>query len=299
MKQKTTIRQLALACAAGALATVTLPSIAGTARIVNAEGQTMLFEYADGGLLRVSQEASEDGYMVLRDNTLYVVAMNDGQPMVMNASSMMKGMSGMITETAPSAATAEVVSLEKTGRSETVAGIKGEVYELTVREEGTERTTEMVMSRDPRAMEFRDAMFAMARSAVDALGEESIDQRSTDLEGRLKELDQGVLRVGQDMKITAIDSDKVADARFELPAEPMDMQSLGEMFGAMGQQQEGDGEDGTKSGGLFSGMMDALGGKAERQGDRAENKVDDKVDEKTDSAVDNALDKAFGKLFGD
>ena len=159
----------------------------------------------------------------------------------------------------------------------------------------------VVMSDDPRALEFREAMFTMARAGQAALDEE-LQAQNLDLQARLMELDLGVLRVGSDMKVTAISGDTVAAARFELPAEPMDMQGLGSMLGGMSQPGATQPQDtsGTEpeekqSGGLFSNMMNAIGGKAERQTDRAEKKVDNKVDRETD----NALDKAFGKLFGD
>jgi len=277
-----------------------LPASAGTATIANSDGSTMTFEYRGDDLLRVGG-VEDESYMLVRDNTLYVVSFNNGEPMVIDASSMMKGFSGMVQQAAPSATTAEFVSLEKTGRSETVAGIKGEVYMLTTNEDGVERTQEIVMSDDKRAIEFRDAMFIMGRAAMDAFGEEQLKEDNKDLEKKLEEMNLGVLRVGEDMTVTALSGDSIAAARFELPAEPMDMQGLGAMMGAMGQssgQEAGDDSEG-KSGGFFSGMMDALGGQADRQADRTEQKVDNKVDRETDNAVDSAVDKVFGKLFGD
>lgn len=282
-----------------ALATA-LPASAGTATIANSDGSTMTFEYRGDDLLRVGG-MEDESYMLVRDNTLYVVSFNDGEPMVINASSMMKGFSGMVQQAAPSATTAEFVGLEKTGRSETVAGIKGDVYMLTTNEDGVERTQEVVMSDDKRAIEFRDAMFIMGHAAMDAFDEEQLKENNKDLEKKLGEMNLGVLRVGEDMTVTELSGDRIAAARFELPAEPMDMQGLGAMMGAMGQpsgeQSDADGE--AQSGGLFSGMMEAFGGKADRQADRTERKVDNKVDRETDNAVDKTVDKVFGKLFGD
>ena len=280
-----------------------LPAAAGTATIANSDGTTMTFEYRGGDLLRVGG-MEDESYMLVRDNTLYVVNFNDGEPMVIDASSMMKGFSGMVQQAAPSATTAGFVSLEETGRSETVAGIKGEVYLLTTNEDGVERTQEVVMSDDARAIEFRDAMFIMGRAAMDAFGEQQLAEDNKDLQKELEEMNLGVLRVGDDMTVTELSGDRIAAARFELPAEPMDMQGLGAMMGAMGESsgEEAD-ADGKQSGGIFSGMMDALGGQADRQADwqadRTEQKVDNKVDQESDNAVDKAVDKVFGKLFGD
>jgi len=286
---------LAFACA--------LPAVAGTATVASSEGETMTFEYRGDDLLRVGG-VEDQSYMLVRDNTLYVVSFNDGEAMVINASSMMKGFSGMLQQAAPPATTAEFVSLEKAGRSETVAGIKGEVYLLTTKEDGEERTQEVVMSDDKRAIEFRDALFIMGRAAMEAFDDYQLPEDDKDVQKQLEAMNLGVLRVGEDMKVTSLSGDSIAAARFELPAEPMDMQGLGAMMGAMGESsgQGGDSSDG-EGGGFFSNMMGALGGKADeqadRQTDRTEQKVDSKVDEETDNAVDKAVDKVFGKLFGD
>lgn len=276
-----------------------LPALAGTATITAGdEGQSMTFEYAGDDLLRMS--TSEDTYMLVRDNTLYIVGNEGGEPMVFNASSMMRGFSGMMQQAAPAATTNEFVSLEATGRTETVAGIEGEVYLLTMREEGEERTEDVVMSDDERAIEFRDALFMMARATMAALDNPESKANSEEMEARLRDTGMGILRVGQEMTVSRITGERVAAARFELPAEPMDMQGLGAMMGSMGQGQGDAGRaDGQQeSGGMFSGMMKALGGQADRQADRASEQVDEEVQEETDNAVDKALDKAFGKFFG-
>jgi len=276
-----------------------LPALAGTATVTAGdEGQSMTFEYAGDDLLRMS--TSEDTYMLVRDNTLFIVGNEGGEPMVFNASSMMRGFSGMMQQAAPAATTNEFVSLKKTGRSETVAGIEGEVYMLTMREEGKERTEEVVMSDDDRAIEFRDALFMMARATMAALDNPESKANSEEMEAQLRDTGMGILRVGQEMSVSSISGEKVAAARFELPAEPMDMQGLGAMMGSMGQGQgDADSADGQEgSGGMFSGMMKALGGQADRQTDRASEQVDEEVQEEADNAVDKALDKAFGKFFG-
>lgn len=272
---------------------------AGTATVIAGEGeQSMTFEYASNDLMRMS--TSEDSYLLVRDNTLYIVGNEGGEPMVFNASSMMRGLSGMIQQAAPAATTNEFVSLEETGRSETVAGIVGDVYLLTVLEDGSKRTDEVVMSGDARAIDFRNALFMMARATMTALDDPDAAANSKELEARLRDTGLGILRVGDEMTVSEISGDKVAAARFELPAEPMDMQGLGAMMSAMGKDgaaAQGDGEK-AQSKGLFSGMMGALGGQADRQTDRAADRVDDEVQEETDNAVDKALGKAFGKLFG-
>ena len=266
-----------------------LPAAAGTATIASSDGEAMTFEYRGDDLLRVG--VADESYMLVRDNTLYVVSMNNGEPMVINASSMMKGFSGMVQQAAPPATTADFVSLEKTGRAETVAGIRGDVYLLTTEEDGRAQTRELVMSDDARAIEFRDAMFIMGHAAMEALDDYPRPDDDKDVQKQLEAMNLGVLRVGEDMTVTSLSGDNVAAARFELPAEPMDMGGLGAMMG--GSSGERGGSNG-ETGGVFSNMMGALGGK---QADRGEQQNNNGKEAAPDS--DNAVKKALGKLFGD
>lgn len=283
-----------------ALSLTTLPCTqAGTATVSSGPGDTAIFEYA-GDMLRINSD-QPDSYVVVRDGNLYAVSFNDGQPMVIDAGSMMKGMANMIPQVIESDLDARLISLKDTGKGETVAGISGDVYELTFEDEnGAEQKETLVLSTDKRALEFRDALFNMMSFAA-KIADTDQPPRDDDVSKRLMALDAGVLRYGSEMTVTEISGDPVPAQRFELPAEPLDMQGLGGLFGAMSQGSSGaaDSEGSAEEqGGLFSSMMGALGGKVERQEDRAGDAVDQEIDEQTDEAVDNALGKAFGKLFG-
>lgn len=210
-----------------------LPGLAGTAVVTSSDGNESTFEY-DSGLLRMSS-GSESAYAVIRDNTFYTVMRENGQAMVFDAGSMMRGMGKAAAQQLPTDINVNVLSLQKTGRSETVAGIPGEVYELRFKDEnGKTQNEELVLSTDPRAKEFRDALFLMLNIAAKLVPGESVDS-GRDIQQRLSKLDAGVLRYGQEMAISRIDDNKVDPARFELPAPPMNMQGLGDLFKGMTQ----------------------------------------------------------------
>lgn len=303
----TELRRTALGCGLSTIAFLYAHSVvAGSATVESADGESMVFEYADGNKLRLNTQ-QDDTYMVVRDNTLYAVSYNNGQPMVVNASNVMQGfadMAKMTEQAAPSGTTAELVSIKSTGRRETVAGISGEIYEITTREEGRDVTQEVVMSSDARAIEFRDALFTMAQASTRAMDEE-LQKNSWEFRNELDAMNLGILRYGSEMKIAAIDGDTVASSRFELPAEPVDMSNLGGLMGAFGGAEgntgtgaSGSGSDpASGSGGLFSGMMDKLGGRQ----DTAEEAADAETEEETTPAsqAGEAVGKAFKKLFGD
>jgi hypothetical protein len=277
-------------------------AFAGSATVKSAEGELSTFEYNET-MLRVSIPQG-DGYLVVRDNSIYSVMQADGRTLVIDASSAMKGMGSAIAQATPSDFNAEVVSLEKTGRSETIAGIKGDVYDLRfVDEDGKEQNEELVLSDDSRALDFRDALFLMMGAAVQALDIDETTDGAKVMRNQLEALDAGILRYGGDLTLTRIDGDSVDPERFTLPAEPMDMSNLGALFGAMAAEAPADpdsenGEDETENTGLFKGMMGALGSKVNRQADRLGGSAENEVDRETDEKVDNAVGKAFGKLFG-
>lgn len=271
-------------------------SLAGSATVESPDGTQMVFEYADGNKLRLNM-SQDDTYMLVRDNTLFAVSYNEGQPMVVNASTMMKGFADLVNmaeQAAPAGATAEVVSIAATGRSETVAGIKGEIYTITTREDGEAVAQEVVMSSDARALEFRDALFTMVRASTANMDEE-LRRNSDDFRNRLGDMNMGILRYGTEMKVSAIDGSSVAASRFELPAEPIDMSNLGGILSAFGgggaADDAEDGESGV--GAMFSDMMEKFG--TNKDGSEI-----GEADKEPGPAAEagEAVGKAFKKLFG-
>ena len=268
-----------LAC----LGLLALPAAADIAEVVDGEGNRMRFEYQDQQL-RINP-ADQEGYMIVRDGRTYVVQDSDGQIMVLDLSQAMSMFGGMARAATPETVDVRVESLEATGREETVAGIPGEVWRLRyIDEDGQTRETDMVLSEDARARGFRDAVFLMAKSIADSV---DMDLEGTDkLQQQLASRDLGVLRYGQDMRITSLDTTRVDDARFVLPAEPTDLSGLGNLFGG--------GQQGGANGGGLGSLFGGNGGSdtAEDGGESADD---------AGNAVENAtkeIGKAFGKLFG-
>lgn len=256
---------LALGLAGQALADVT--------SVKTSDGQTMTYEY-EGDNLRIDI-GQQDSYMLLVDGTVYSVTRSEGEYMVVDVSQAMSMFGSAIRSAAPGAADSRVESFQATGRKETVAGIDGEVYLVKyIDHEGKAQQGEMVLSEDPRTIGFRDAIFKFARSISKSLGEE-IDPQ--ELQYQLLEKDMGVLRYGKDMTVTSIEPGAIDDARFVLPAEPMDLSGIGGILGG--------------SGGLGS-IFSSSGKSAEGQTPAAEQEA------KTSESPVEELGKAFGKLFG-
>ena len=260
----------------------------GAADVRTTDGGQMKFEYDGDSQLRINME--QDGnYMVLKGGEIYMVTNAEGQVMVLSLNQTMSMFGAQASAASPSTVEGKLLSLDSTGRKETVAGISGEVYDVRyIDQDGKERATELVLASDNRAIEFQRALFAMTSSMARAAGKSL--EGPEELQNRLTKMNMGTLRFGRDMWVTAISDRRVDPARFALPAEPTDMSAIGDMFGGA---QSGD-EDGS-TGGLMSKIF---GDQAQRQKDRVENQADREVDRQTDEAVDSAIDKAFDKLFG-
>lgn len=260
-------------------------------------------EYDGKGSLRMDGAGGQqNGYLLIRDNKAYSVITENGTPMVIDLASTMKMLGALAKNNSAQGATAgnevvRFVSLDKTGASETVAGISGNVYKLTfVDDEGQQQTEELVLSKDSRARELTSALTAMGKQMARAAGvpePEGAAKMYAEIDGS----NQGVLRYGSDFRVAAF-SGAPSASRFELPAQPQQMPNLADlMSGGASAGAEADAGAGASSGSNPLGNL--FGQKAQRQADRVEDKTDQKVDETTDRAVDKVLDKALGKLFGD
>lgn len=281
------MKHLTLRCAALLAAVLAAPAFAGSATVETGSGsdrQQALFEYR-GKQLRMQPQAQAEGTMILRDGKLYAIA----NGMVFEFASMARMMGGMgapMIQSGPDDLT-RYLGLDRTGRSETIAGASGTVHVLRYADaQGREHREEIVLSGDPRARELADAMQALSRTLMRDLGKSEAPGEAQ-LQAQIK--NQGVLRFGKDFRVVSFGGEPAA-SRFELPSAPQQMPSLGALGGGT------EAAAGSEAGG--SGVLGKLfGDKAQRQQERIEQRSDAEVDQATDEAVDNVLDKAFDKLF--
>jgi len=270
-----------------ALATASFCHTAAHADIAEVEtegGDIMTFEY-EGDMLRISPAQNSQGYMLMRDGKMYVVTENDGQPMVFDMGSAMKMFGSMAKSATPSTIDSEVLSLKATGKSETLGGIQGDVYQLRyIDHEGKERQADMVLSDDALARGFRDAIQSMALTMASSLDKDTFKdeiEAGQDLQQQLSSLNKGVLRYGRDLQVRSIKDTTVEAQRFVLPAQPTDLGGM--LSGAFGGGQ-GSGD----SGGLF-------GGQDKAQNDQTST---DEKEPSNGESMGKAVGEAFGRLFG-
>lgn len=174
-----------------------------------------------------------DAYMLVHDGVLYAVTSPAGMgPMVMNLSSL-EGMGGAAGGAPAQGAGAEVsvaraekvISMAATGRRETVAGMPGELYDVTwVDPQGAEHTDSAVLSADPLARELAQAFDTLASTTRQG----EVDARQQTVRDR----GLAILRYADSYEVIALSDKGPRPDALALPAEPTDLQ---EMMKNMGQ----------------------------------------------------------------
>jgi hypothetical protein len=238
---------------------------------------SMSFEYldTDTSRLNVSQQG-DNGYLLVRDGKAYNVGRHDGEWIVLDMAQLGKMASALGQNRSLGLEHAtQVIQMTNTGRSERVAGIKGNVYALKWRDHtGKTRHDELVLSEDRRVIAFTKAWTRAT---------ETIRRSFTDTPPAKDELmvriggkkNAGILRLGDEMVIASIEPTPDEPSRFELPAPITQMPDMGELMkGAGGSQSE------AEEGGLFGGVFGR------------------KADQETDNAIDRTINKVFDGLFG-
>lgn len=193
-------------------------------------GNNLTIHYRDADHLRM--EMAPDQFMLVSDGTVYMVRKENGQWMAMDMSAMgrmMKQMGRQAAESAPEI-DPDDYSIEDTGRTETVAGYDGKVYQA-VGPDG--ERTEMVMSSHEDIRTLNRAWMALSGKMVKNMGgrqEEGME--SLFEQSAFKELG-GALRVDDDMRLKSVSTDKRADDFFSLPegTRVQDMSGMGGMPG--------------------------------------------------------------------
>lgn len=184
---------------------------------------TLTVLWQDDGTLRMNMDPDQPkDFMLLKDDKAYAVTYEEGAPMVLEVGGMLKTLSafGSQMPEAEPMVPVGITSVKSTGRTETVAGITGRVYQITVADEdGESHSQEVVLTDDARAVEMTRVVL---RKLLTMLEQGNAD----DVLAALPSKDKGLLRYGDDYVLTRLSGDAPDPAQFELPAKPMDLSGL-------------------------------------------------------------------------
>lgn len=256
---------------------------------------SMKYAWRDGAVRM--QTGQQRGYMLMRDGETYMVMQSGGRARVIALSSMAQafqgagslGNAGMPNQQLTSA------ELNPTGRSLTIAGITGEVYEI--RADGSTRGT-VVLSDNPLVVAMTQAWSRFGSSSRSA---------DTPMAQELRNRGLGMLRYkngrGSTLVLTAISRDAPPASAFELPADPMQMPDFGNLGAAasgtvVARTNTDANANADKGGGLFGSIADSVTDEAKQQKKQQSNKIEKRIDKETDSAIDKAVEGVMDSLFG-
>lgn len=174
-----------------------------------------------------SGEAAVNGYFITRDGKTYSVSEESGQPVVMDMSVMASMIKAMANEDNDIGSLFNNMEhIKTTKNSETVAGIKGNVYQMNWTEaDGSEQSEQAVLTSDPLVVEMTEAYM----SAMSGMVGDDIIRAYQDA---MPNKDKGILKVSDQFYVESIKKENPPASTFELPAKPMDLQNLlGELSG--------------------------------------------------------------------
>ena len=115
--------------------------------------------------------------------------------------------------------TGDDVQFRATGRKETVGGISGEVYEITVREaSGRVETAEAVLADNEEVVTLQRAMAVITARHVEAWSGQKATRTFEALSRAAQQQQRGaLLRYEQRIRLVSLSADNLPDARFQLP----------------------------------------------------------------------------------
>lgn len=197
------------------LATPLAALAGGTATVQSGASSTdkLSVKWRDTANMRL-QQAGKTQYFLMRDGKGYVVMSRDGKPRVFDVSSMGPMIRAM-SKDKPGFVSG---SFEPTGKSETVAGIRGHVYHATWTDAQGKHEGEAVLTSDPRVVEMTRGYLAL----VDSIG--AGDDAASHF--NLPASESGLLRLGDQFRVLSISGDTPPAEDFKLPAKPMSLMDM-------------------------------------------------------------------------
>ena len=238
----------------------------------------MSFEFGD---YMTRWSTGEDNYFLVSEDEQYIVSRTEEGWKVIEIGSMTKALISFASQYAEQmTGGTETGELESTGRTERVAGIKGEVYRYYDEEQKTE--VEVVLTKDRDVVE---ATRAMMETFASLFGEEEARAQSEEAfwgKGLLLSRSED-----SEFRLASVSDKAVPKSRFELPAEPTKMGfDFSNLFGQANSEPAT--EPATEA--------EEKEGKTAKEIGEDANELDKAVQSVT--GLGESAAKAWGKLFG-
>jgi hypothetical protein len=186
-------------------------------------GGSMKISYKDENHIRI--DMMKNSFILIRKDSTLIVNKSPGQGWMAMDMAKMGGMAqSMMGKPAQSSWTN--IKIKKTGKRETVAGYKGQVYNMTAIINGKRETHEMVLSREPEVMAMHKALGLHARRMAKSMG----NTNDMDYREMQKQMDRqkigGMLRYDKVLKLKSLGKKNLSANYYSLPPGTKDMSSM-------------------------------------------------------------------------
>ncbi|HET8597988.1 MAG TPA: hypothetical protein VFM22_09520 [Castellaniella sp.] len=190
----------------------------GTATVLAGQ-ETSTLAWQTGGPMRMDQQDGRN-YLLVREGKAYSVTYRGQTPVVMEIGGLLQGL-GALAQSRPNQYLPDRVDkVEDLHKTETVAGIQGHVYRLTVTDtQGKSHVSDAVLTDQPRVVDMTETCLQTLQRV---LGGETAHKLTASLPAQRR----GILRLGRDFVVKSISAQEPPASQFALPAQPTSLQNL-------------------------------------------------------------------------
>lgn len=236
------MKRLALAVALAACSAAALADTVGTYTTGDAQHpQDMTISYKDDQHIRM--DVGQGNYLLVTGSKAYMVSGAGGRTTVIDMDTMPK-----FAMPATKPVNTANFKITKTSRTETIAGLRGDVYEVTY----DNQKHESVLSPDKRALGLNKAFLALAKRMGQSLGADTAAQIELATREAQKHGYGGLLRSDRNMVLKSVAEKAMPASHYQLPAgatpmqipkmpqvDPAAMQQMQQQMQQMMKQQQG------------------------------------------------------------
>jgi hypothetical protein len=192
------------------------------------DNQALKLSYRDDNHIRM--DTAPDSYILVCGSKAYLLNRVQGKWQASDLDQMVAMMKQMFGkgDLDPQALAEVKPRFEPTGRTETIAGFKGEVYEVTYTgADGKEEQTEVALCKDPDVKRLNQGWSSLASRLAQMLGRDTAEALKQATKASMEQGLGGMLRTGNEMVLQSLEKPSLSASHYELPP-GVEMVNMGE-----------------------------------------------------------------------
>jgi len=184
-------------------------------------GQILSLSYRDSQHVLLSM--GQTSQVLVSGNDSYLITRQGGSAIAMNMNDMGEALNAFSRLMMPGAQQmarfeGATVRFNKTGRQETVAGYRGEVYRMDIDTRAGVEQHELVVSNHPDVVAVQGIFLALGQRAAKVMPSNALFETMNYFSRQAQQAGLGgVLRYGQDMVLEKLEKQGLPDSTFRLP----------------------------------------------------------------------------------